>query len=224
MIIRSVINRVSQIANHMLKRYPRTVYLAPGVNFFNVEFEGLTRIGEESSISNSYIGYGTYAGRRTNISYSKVGRYCSIGSEVSMPTGTHPKTFVSTSPVFFSTSLQNGSSYVAENCFTELKLNSEGYSRSIGNDVWIGDRAIIMDGVTIGDGAIIGAGSLVTKSVPPYAVACGVPAKITSFRFPADVIDKLLDLKWWNKDETWLVEHACEFGDIDRFLDGVEEE
>ena len=53
----------------------------------------------------------------------------------------------------------------------------------IGNDVWIGRRAIIMPGVTIGDGAIVGAGAVVTKNVKPYTVAGGVPAKVIKSRF-----------------------------------------
>lgn len=52
----------------------------------------------------------------------------------------------------------------------------------IGNDVWIGTRAIIMSGVKIGNGVIIGAGAVVTKNVPDYAVVGGVPAKILKYR------------------------------------------
>lgn len=52
----------------------------------------------------------------------------------------------------------------------------------IGNDVWIGRRVIIMPGVTIGDGCVIGAGAVVTKDVPPYSVAGGVPARIIRSR------------------------------------------
>ena len=48
----------------------------------------------------------------------------------------------------------------------------------IGNDVWIGTRAIILPGTTIGNGAIIGAGAVVTKDVPEYGIVGGVPAKL----------------------------------------------
>lgn len=53
---------------------------------------------------------------------------------------------------------------------------------TIGNDVWIVMRSIIMPGVTIGNGAVIGAGAVVTKDVPDYAIVGGVPAKVIKFR------------------------------------------
>ena len=68
----------------------------------------------------------------------------------------------------------------------------------IGNDVWIGVEAMILDGVTIGDGAVIGARTVVTKDIPPYAIAVGVPAKIVKYRFEQEVINRLLEIKWWD--------------------------
>lgn len=52
----------------------------------------------------------------------------------------------------------------------------------IGNDVWIGARAIILPGLSIGEGAIIGAGAVVTKDVPPYAICAGNPARVIKYR------------------------------------------
>lgn len=67
----------------------------------------------------------------------------------------------------------------------------------IEDDVWIGESAILMSGVHIGRGAIIGAGAVVTKDIPSYAVAVGVPARVIKYRFNRDIIDKLMkiDLK-----------------------------
>ena len=52
----------------------------------------------------------------------------------------------------------------------------------IGEDVWIGTGVRILDGVTIGKGSVIGAGSVVTKSIPEYSVAVGVPARVVRTR------------------------------------------
>lgn len=52
----------------------------------------------------------------------------------------------------------------------------------IGEDVWVGANVVVMPGVTIGDGSVIGAGAVVTKDIPPYSVAVGVPAKVTKKR------------------------------------------
>lgn len=68
----------------------------------------------------------------------------------------------------------------------------------IGNDVWIGYEAVIMTGVHIGDGAIIAARAVVTKDVPPYTIVGGAPAKEIRKRFDTEVIQQLLNLKWWD--------------------------
>ncbi|WBB71735.1 DapH/DapD/GlmU-related protein [Micromonospora sp. WMMD1128] len=58
----------------------------------------------------------------------------------------------------------------------------------IGDDVWVGTRAIILHGVTIGRGAVIGAGAVVSRSVPPYAIVAGAPARVIRLRWPIDTI------------------------------------
>lgn len=70
----------------------------------------------------------------------------------------------------------------------------------VGNDVWIGYESVIMPGVTIGDGAVIAAKSVVTKDVPPYTIFGGNPAQVIKQRFDDDIIEKLLEIAWWNWD------------------------
>ena len=78
-----------------------------------------------------------------------------------------------------------------EGCF-------EGFFNKIGNDVWIGCHSIIVTGVEIGNGAVVAAGSVVTKSVPPYAVVGGNPAEFIKWRFSKDQIHQLEKSKWYN--------------------------
>ena len=65
---------------------------------------------------------------------------------------------------------------------------------TIGSDVWIGCRSIIMTGVRIGDGAIIAAGSVVTKDVEPFGIYGGVPAKKIKDRFVGNDLDKHISI------------------------------
>jgi len=60
---------------------------------------------------------------------------------------------------------------------------------TIGDDVWTGCRVVILPGVRIGSNAVIGAGSVVTRDVPDWAVAAGVPAKVIRDRRDDRVID-----------------------------------
>lgn len=79
----------------------------------------------------------------------------------------------------------------------------------IGNDVWIGENAIIMSGVDIPDGCIIAAGAVVTKSIREvYSIYAGVPARLKKYRFTEEQIKKLLDIKWWDRPEEWIRENA----------------
>jgi acetyltransferase-like isoleucine patch superfamily enzyme len=68
----------------------------------------------------------------------------------------------------------------------------------IGNDVWIAEHSTIMSGITIGDGAIIANNAHVVKDVEPYTIVGGNPARYIKHRFSKDIIDKLLQIKWWN--------------------------
>ncbi|EGK6915269.1 Vat family streptogramin A O-acetyltransferase [Salmonella enterica subsp. enterica serovar Enteritidis] len=72
----------------------------------------------------------------------------------------------------------------------------------IGNDVWIGYKALIMPGVKIGNGAIISSQAVVTTDVPAYTIVGGNPAKVIKSRFPDEIVIELEKLAWWD----WSVE------------------
>jgi acetyltransferase-like isoleucine patch superfamily enzyme len=68
---------------------------------------------------------------------------------------------------------------------------------TVGADAWIGAGATVRAGVRIGAGAIVGAGAVVTRDVADYEVVAGVPARQIRMRFSSDIIERLLELRWW---------------------------
>ena len=141
-----------------------------------------------------HVGIGTYCDKTTLVMSrdTVIGKYCSIAGNVVIGIGNHPLNWLSTSPFFYMRFL----GWRKENEYRDTVPPTY-----IGNDVWIGQGALIKDSITIGDGAIIGAGAVVVKDVPPYAVVGGVPAHIIKYRFDEKVISELLKLKWWDLDE-----------------------
>ncbi len=184
------------------------------------KFEGNNRIGFGTVFLNSSLGFGSYIATNSFIKNASIGRYACIAGDVSTIQGNHPTNFVSIHPAFYSVENKKFS-FVKENKFPNFKYIDDQRELSviIGNDVWIGARATILEGVTIGDGAVIAAGAVVTKDVPPYAIVGGVPAKIIRYRFAEEEIEKLMKIKWWEKDEAWIKAHAEEFSDIKKFLE-----
>ena len=183
-------------------------------------FEGNSKIGSETVFSGK-LGWGSYIGRKCRIS-ANIGRYCSISNDVLIVSGNHPLHYVSTSPLFYSDLKQCPvmySSYSGLKYNEHLFADEEGkYPVVIGNDVWIGTRAMILSGVKIGDGAVIAAGAVVTKDVEPYTIVGGVPAKPIRKRFTDEQIDALIKLKWWEKDDKWMREHGAMFSHIDKLI------
>lgn len=149
-----------------------------------------------------------------------IGKYCSIAGEVCLGLGNHPIDRLSTHCFTYGQDPQK--------LYQEIVVPKENIIPHdatspiiIGNDVWIGYRAIIMDGVTIGDGAIIGANAVVTKDIPPYAIAVGVPAKVVKYRFNQKIIKKLLELRWWDYPEEFIAK--LPFDNIEKCIDILED-
>lgn len=160
----------------------------------------------------SSIGDYSYLAINAHLRMVTIGKFCSIGPNFLAGYGVHPLEGISTSPMFYSTIAQNGTTLSKTNKIVEQK------PIVIGNDVFIGANVTILDGVTIGDGAVIGAGAVVSKDIPPYAIAVGVPIKILRYRFDNDTISKLLKLEWWNLSDDKLLLVEQYFWEVDNII------
>uniref|UniRef100_A0A6M3KTD4 Putative hexapeptide repeat-containing transferase n=1 Tax=viral metagenome TaxID=1070528 RepID=A0A6M3KTD4_9ZZZZ len=125
----------------------------------------------------------------------EIGHFCSIaeGVEIFLD-GQHRTKWITTSPLYHL--------LISKRVYGKPKygVSSKG-PVVIGSDVWIGYKALILSGVTIGDGAVIGAKSVVSKDIPPYAIAVGSPIVVKKYRFTEEQITELLKIQWWNWPE-----------------------
>ena len=196
-------------------RFAKDVIVKDRCAVSNSSFENNTAVYQNSSLSYVELGAYSYVAEYAVMGRVNVGRFTSIGPALICGYGAHPTNFVTTSPVFYSMQRQVGIS------FAETSRYDEQLQTTIGNDVWIGARVFIRDGVKIGDGALIAAGAVVTSDVPEYAIMGGVPAKLIRHRFSEDVVQQLLELKWWNWDELRLREAQTQLAqtDVNAFLE-----
>ncbi len=175
---------------------------------FNVTFDDVV-------ISISNIGSHTYIQKGATIINADIGKYCSIASKVSIGPGLHFMKGVSTHPSFYLKNTPLAKVYSKTDEFQSSKRTT------IGNDVWIGEGAIILDGVNIGNGAIIAAGSVVTKDIDRFSIVGGTPARLIRKRFDEETIELIENHSWWNNTETWIQDNVSLFKDIEGFKNRI---
>lgn len=158
-------------------------------------------VGCDNSIINSRVGRHSNIKSNCKIYNAAVGKFCVFAQNVTVGAGKHPVHFASTNFLFYSNTKSFKTFADGEYFLDEHDVIN------IGHDVWFGANSSVVGNVNIGSGAVIAYGAVVTKDVPPYAVVGGVPAKIIKMRFSDDVIERLLEIKWWNLSDAFFTEH-----------------
>lgn len=204
------------------KIYPRTgdnqtVYLKNVITAPNIEVGDYTMYNDFFNDPRKFEQNNVLYHYPVNNDKLIIGKFCSIacGAKFLFNSANHSMASLSTYPFPL--------------FFEELGLDKRNVTKSwdnkgniiIGNDVWIGFEALILAGVSIGDGAIIGSRAVVTKDVPPYTIAAGVPARPIRKRFDDDTISNLIKIKWWNWPDEIITENiqAIQSGNITKLME-----
>ena len=172
---------------HPINGYDKEIYIKPAVTSPNIivgDFSYIADSDFESHVTHHYEWLGDKL---------IIGKFCQIASGVEfvMNGANHQMNAVSTFPFF---TLEGWDMAPPANKDMPLKGDTV-----IGNDVWIGQNAVILPGVHIGDGGIIGANSIVGSNVEPYTIVVGNPARVLRKRFDDELISLLLTFRWWDK-------------------------
>ncbi|MGT2963726.1 CatB-related O-acetyltransferase [Streptococcus acidominimus] len=199
----------------LLVNNPKKITISFGTQLSRgTRLEGYNVIEGKTSIKESVIGRATYIASNCTLPYSKIGKFCSIASNVEVIIGTHPTDWVSTHPSFYSSLAQANFTFRNKSILSSSRLVDEKYSVVVGNDVWIGSHVKILNGITIGDGAIIATGAVVTKDVEPYSIVGGVPSKLLRYRFSEEDIKYLQKLCWFDWEMEKIEEYYHYFSDV----------
>lgn len=209
-----------------IKQFPEDLFKRPERNEFNQLIDPTCRIinsyiGQyvdlfaNTTLIDSSIDDYSYIAGNAQVIYSTIGKFCSIANGTVINPGNHPQWRVTQHHCTYRRKHYGFDSVDDEEFFKWRK----DHNCTIGNDVWMGHGTIVQAGVKIGTGAVIGSSAVVTKDIPDYVVAVGVPAKVIKMRFPEEIIKKLLASQWWDWDRKLLEERFKDLLDINLFVE-----
>ena len=177
------------------------------------------------------VGAFTYfnAAGSTSLYRVTLGRYSQIGESSIIGPPEHPHDWFSSHPFAFTRPRYMPNIYQFEDFarLAPVDLPGPSYVDTMPNDTYIGHEAyvgagsFVKRGVRIGDGAVIGARSVVTRDVPPYAIAVGSPARVVKLRFDEKLVERFLALQWWRYDLAPF-KTAVDFSRVEATLDFFE--
>ena len=153
-------------------------------------------VGARTILLEVAMGDYSYVVNDAQITYAKIGKFCSIAAMTRINPGNHPMHRASQAHFTYRASAY----FPGENNDAEFFEWRRRHHVHIGHDVWIGHGAIVLPGRNIGTGAVIAAGAVVTKDVAAYTIVAGNPARPIKRRFSEAVCGRLAELAWWDWD------------------------
>ena len=158
-------------------------------------------------VAYSSLGDYSYLGENCDVADAIIGKFTAIANAVRIGAPNHPMGRPSQHrftycPEYYEASATRDHAFFADRRDAKVQ---------IGNDCWIGHGAIILPGVTVGDGAVIAAAAVVSRSVPPYTIVGGVPARAIRQRFSDAIAERLGRIAWWDWPDETLFARLAEF-------------
>lgn len=160
-------------------------------------FTKFTHIIRGARLNNAHIGKYSRVGVNCKLTNVTIGNFSCIGADCVVEVGQHPTYYLTYHSIFY----KQGNWGWHDDWIKYPKGFKENAKITIGNNVWIGQKVVIMDGVTIGDNSISATDAIVTKDVPPYSIVGGVPAKVIKTFFNDEMRKRLDEIQWWNLED-----------------------
>jgi phosphonate metabolism protein (transferase hexapeptide repeat family) len=168
----------------------------PSAKLKDAHFGAYCEVGARTILQEVTMGDYSYVVNDAQITYTAIGKFCSIAAMTRINPGNHPMHRATQAHFTYRASAY----FPGESDDAEFFDWRRAHHVTIGHDVWIGHGAVVLPGRNIGTGAVVAAGAIVTKDVPAYTIVAGNPARIIRRRFPEEIADALTELAWWDWD------------------------